>query len=682
MKKTFLFGIVLFLITVSSAFAADDLTISGTPGLLTANPGDTVNTSFLLTNSGTTDLNLTFAPLTLTQGIESFTGTLTPVTTENFIAGSTQLVNISMLLGADQFAGTYAGTVEVSGGNASDSFTLQVSVNAEPSATMNDLSMTIIQGNAGTGLLTVTNTGNTVYGANLVSGNLVGLNPANVISSAAVIFDDAVFDVAYGSSHSTGMTVTIPSGAAADTYTATLSCSACASTLTSTLTVTVQEPVATLSLSKSTLEFKEKPGQTFSGTITVTNDGSVNLVDITPVFSGLSAYNITTDAGTFSLNIGQTKLVTIKGSIPVDADIEQSPFTGDLTFSNSLASASTGIKLYAENQLELKKFDIYVNNKHERVSDGETIDNIKPGDTIRFKGEVENTWSTSRTEDKDINDIEADLFVENIDDSDDIDETLDINDLNARDTDTFEYTFVVPLNTDEDTFDGYVILRGEDDDNARHYYRLDFSLKVERDRNDIKLSDIVVQPQTLSCDRSFSVDARIINIGRDTQRNVVLEVKSSQLNIQQQETGIRLSDNPDDSDNEFEKNFLLSIPDTQRAGTYRLNINAYLDRTSLADFKTADIIVKDCATQEPTGTTGNEGTGQTNENAGSGNGNVKVITSPTTTTTEIPDVSVIAQPVQKETSFTDTSAYIVLLGFIALLLLVGVISLLVLLFKK
>ncbi len=673
-----LFSILALLVTVASALGADQLSVTNLPGTINADPGDAILTSFTLSNTGSTDLNVSIKPITMTQGGYSFSLTGVPTVPQNFLSGTSQIVNITGTVPPNQLAGAYTGTVNATGGTAHADFTLTVNVASKPNVSSTSPSLSIIKGENGTETFTVTNTGNTnvVLSASAPTLTKEG-DPSKTIPSASISVTPSPKNIAYGSLGTFTVEVSVPQSTESGTYKGNITLTYGSFQAKVPLTVTVIEPSANISVSPATVTIAERPGDSFSATFTVTNTGTMDLAGLTVTKTGLPGMNVTFNPSTFDLNAGQSRIVEVLGSIPDDIDTTQNPYTGTAEISNSQVSKSVSLELLGEVMIDFKRVDVYVNNKRERVDDGDTVDNINPGDNIRIKIELENLWPDRRKIDFDLENIDVALTVRDIDDGDDLEDDTSIDRIRADDTETVEFSFTVPYSTDEDTYDATIEVDAEDENGAEYHLEMTFTLSVERETHKIKIIEASLDRDTVDCDRTVVLNTEIINIGSKTERNVLLEVKSTPLNIRERVEGIELSDDPDDDDNTYSQVFVLTVPDSVRPGSYRINVNAYLSRTDLDDTKMLTLNVQECSAPKEE-VPAEEETAPPKEEAKK----EETATAPETIVVSPPTAGEVVAPPKREEAFTESTAYIVLLAVLVVLLLIAVIGMAALLFRK
>ncbi|MBN1156343.1 hypothetical protein JXA85_01910 [Candidatus Woesearchaeota archaeon] len=664
MNKFVFTGLILFLVSMTSALAVDSLSIIQTPVGLNADPGASLTATFTLNNTGDTALDISVAPITMKLNSYAFVASATP-TVLSLGSGLAEFVDIAAIVPANQHAGVYSGIVNVtgtnsSGGKAYTSFTLQIQVNENPSISMNSISKTLLQGQSGTATLALTNNGNKDSTVILSLTNLYHTaDSTKVIAGSNVVFAQNNLNVKYASSNSTTVTINVPSGQTAGTYAGNITATYNSKTAVSTLTVVVQEPLDQLTI--DTVSVEETPGQQFSNTIKVTNTGTNTLSNLTVGFSGFGTeYNLSvTDNTAFSLAAGAEKTFTLKGIVPDDVN------TKDTKSGTIVVGGFSGtLNILGESQLDFDSVDFYIGSRRTRVDDGERVSTeAKPGDKIRIKGYLENTFNGRRDDDEDVAIENIDFTIQSTDDigDDSIDEEIDIDSVDPDDKESFEIEFTIPYDADEDTYEIELEAEGEDENGALHYVLWSMSFDVERDTHELKISEAVLSKETIDCDRSFDVATEIINIGTSIERNVVIEATSSALKVSDKVTGLRMSDDPDDDDNVQTKTFHFIVADTVRPGTYNVVVNAYREANTLEDTVTLKLVVEKC------GTTEEETEEQTTEKEEEEEQEQEevVVTEPPLIQPPVTG-TVVTQP--KTDKFTESTTYMLMLGVIIVLL--------------
>ena len=263
--------------------------------------------------------------------------------------------------------------------------------------------------------------------------------------------------------------------------------------------------------------------------------------------------------------------------------------------------------------LELKKIRVIVND-HEKKSvdeDGEKIKNLNPGDKIELRFQLENRFD----EDYDDGEFEGEISIK-LDDNDfdeDIDEdkdfTLDADQRISDEEDEIVLNFEVPLTAEDKEYELEVKITSEDDNNAKYETKLNLELEVERDNNDVRITELILAPNEVSCYRKAKLEAKVINFGKDNQKHASLLFLNEELDINIREN-FKL-DEGISNDNDFSKEILIELGENVAAGTYPISASAFYDYNTLSYRENINLIVKDCETDTKKDSNSEEGQKQT-----------------------------------------------------------------------
>jgi len=235
------------------------------------------------------------------------------------------------------------------------------------------------------------------------------------------------------------------------------------------------------------------------------------------------------------------------------------------------------------------KIDGGTDKNIEDEADGYEISKeARPGSYVEFEIEIENLYTDE--EDVDINDIEIEITIEDIDDGDDLDEETDEFDLRPEDDTTETLSFRIPLLVDDETFDVIIEVEGRDENGINHRIVKNFVLEVEKERHDVQITRFTLNPSTVSCERTAFLDVRVLNLGKDDEDNVRLEISNGDL-------GLNFVDefeleNGDDEDAVYDREVVLSLEDAKR-GSYVIDIRSYYDNRE-SDNDRATLVVEKC----------------------------------------------------------------------------------------
>ncbi len=422
-----------------------------------------------------------------------------------------------------------------------------------------------------------------------------------------------------------------------------------------------------------------------STTFKVTNNNNETITVSNMSFTN-SNFQVTLDAGQLpkALNVNDTfdfkvTVIAPKNLDAVDSSLAEKLWeeTGTIkytTASNPVeASINNKIKLKVENKLDVSDWDVTIESQ-----DGSTrtfgkktsINNIRPGDSLKIEVKVENNFPTSGPNELNFDDVLVELALTGSNsgdfDFDENDETLSID---AGDEDKATFT----IDIDDDAEEGRPTLRikasGRDENNAFHGELVQISLEVEREDHDLQFREARLTPSTVKCAsgaKTVQVDTQVLNIGRRDENNAGVELSVPGLNVFERKTNKDL-----DEDDDVSFTFTFQVPEATKAGVYEVRLTSVYDTTVKNNQKTLTLVVEECKKEEVPATTKTPEQPKTEE---------KKEQTPTvvipTTTAQTPQVRV------RETSFLDSNAYLVLLAVGSTLVLLVLVVLLVTLFKR
>jgi len=244
--------------------------------------------------------------------------------------------------------------------------------------------------------------------------------------------------------------------------------------------------------------------------------------------------------------------------------------------------------------LVISDLDVKVGDKKdEDLKDGEKISRkAKPGDRVKFDVEIENMFSSAS--DIQIENIEVIITIENIDDEgdDDLEEEETIDDIDAGDDDSVVIEFTIPTLVDEGDYDVIIEVDAEDEDGNDQGFTWNLILEVEKDKHDLLIEDADLSPSIVRCDRNPSLEVEVVNIGREDEDEVRVEITNTRLGIDA-EIELDELEEGDDEDAKDDAIFRLQIDDDVKPGIYPITVKAYYNG-KVGDEETVDLIVEKC----------------------------------------------------------------------------------------
>ena len=418
-------------------------------------------------------------------------------------------------------------------------------------------------------------------------------------------------------------------------------------------------------------------------TFTVTNNNSVAMNDITFSLGGgaeNTKYALSI-SGPSSIGANSAASYTLNGTIPLDhpgvdtAELqEKSLKIGTLTVTGDVSgvvdSATTDINMQAINQLKIKKARVECDTKSQSVDDNDRVKNLKPGMDCTLEVQVENNFDDTDHSNQKIGDVTFDSVDVNIDSSDsdiDVDEGDNIDGLNGGDDDSV----TSDIQIDDEASDGTVSIElkifGRDDNGALHGEKRTFRMEINRLTHDLQIRHAELSPAAVSnCDATHSkLTVNILNQGKRNEKKVVVEATASDLQFSKKVESIEL-----DKDDSTAAVFDIIVPKDAKEGVVRVDVKTYFDSVAPS----------------------NSGSVELNINACKGEQKEDVKTTPVEsqkqTTVVVPQTPVAPSQGQaqaapkKQSSFTDSKAYVALLVVLSILIAAAIVALVVMMTRK
>jgi hypothetical protein len=433
-----------------------------------------------------------------------------------------------------------------------------------------------------------------------------------------------------------------------------------------------------------------------SQTFTVTNNDPA-AVTVAFASTADAKYNVRFEPATATLTAsGGSTQVKVIADIPLDFNaVETSQSATDFLDAKAfkigdiqakigtVVNATAELKMQAVNQLEIKKARLECGTKAESLDDGDKVENLKPDTQCTVEVEVENNFANDDDEDASgtelkIGDIEfdtVDVSLE-VDDSDlDLNEDEDLDGLGADDEDSVSVDFDIDEDTNDGTYTMDVFVSGRDENGAEHGEHWEIKLEVERLSHDIQIRSPSISPERVSaCEGgSVRVTSRILNAGKRDEDEVAVELSIPDLKFTKRVDQVTL-----DEDDSTTVNFVADVPAASRAGIYRATLATFFDNTAPSNSQALEFAVDKCEDEDSTVVmTEPAQTTQTGQ-AGTTTQTGSTATHPATTG------GAVAVPRARVTSsgFTDSGAYLWLLGGLGVVLLVIIVALLVVAFRR
>lgn len=343
--------------------------------------------------------------------------------------------------------------------------------------------------------------------------------------------------------------------------------------------------------------------------VTITSNSGSDLSNIQVSFVADSKYSLSAQGLPTNVTASSPGSFTLNGFIPLDLDgvdpttlKEGAVKVGTLTVtatnsSGSQESATVDVLMQAVNQLEINKARITCDTSSKSLDDGDTIKNLKPGESCQLEIEVENKFDDNDRDNLKRGDIEFDTVDINVDSSNsdvDVDVDDDISNLGADDKDSA----LVDVDIEDDADDRKVTLTirvsGRDENGALHGEEISVKLDIERLTHDVQIRRIEVSPSRVSaCEPSnVNVGVQILNQGRRDEREAAVEVSVPDFKFTDKKGDIEL-----DKDDSTSVQFDVPVPEDVEPGVYRVDVRSFFDNVAQSNIGSVDLVVEEC--EEP-----------------------------------------------------------------------------------
>ena len=218
---------------------------------------------------------------------------------------------------------------------------------------------------------------------------------------------------------------------------------------------------------------------------------------------------------------------------------------------------------------------------------------VLPGSNLTFTIRVENTF---QGENPDLRGVFVTITIEDIDDGADLEEESIDFDLEPGDDYRADVKFAIPLDVDAGTYNVVMEAEGDDKNETSHRAKLTQKLEVKKQSHDIRITNVLLNPSVIDCDRKAKLTAEITNAGSNPENQVALEFKSGNLGINSFDKDIFLesSDEASEEEKTHTKTLNIEVPSFFQAGKFPILINLYWKNFVLFDQKSVDLTVKDC----------------------------------------------------------------------------------------
>jgi hypothetical protein len=216
------------------------------------------------------------------------------------------------------------------------------------------------------------------------------------------------------------------------------------------------------------------------------------------------------------------------------------------------------------------------------VREGDTVDNVAPGQTCYLTVKVKNEGS------KDMEDIE----VEAESDSSDVDgDQADISSLDSGDSEEKVLELKIEEEAENGKADVTITAKGKDENGASYSVDFSFKLSIERLKHDLPISKITITPSKVdNCDATrVDVVVYVENKGREDEEEAAVELSVPGLNFVK-----KIDELSVDQDEEVKVTFSVPISEGQSIGSFQATAKSFYDNVAPSQSKSSSIVITKC----------------------------------------------------------------------------------------
>lgn len=328
-----------------------------------------------------------------------------------------------------------------------------------------------------------------------------------------------------------------------------------------------------------------------------------------------------------------------------------------LIFIMVLAFIMSSTEVYASNLSIDRVYARIDDGRWQRIERGFFDQDVYPMDKLELEVRIENNFD--RREDRiRIRNIEVEMEIDGMGSRGYIYETRRVPSITAGSRETAIFRFDVPMDAYEDNYDVYLSVFGIDENDVEHTDDYSFSFDVMRFYNHLYLEEFRLSRSRVSCENTrTSVDVDIYNIGINDIDDIRVRLKNTELDIERQESDIYLdSMEYGVRRSRYQNTFSFNVPEDAEPGIYELDLLVFAGRNEKIR-ESVELEVLECPRTEPSDPDDDD------------EGIIIIDPEPTP-----PPVD---RPPREDPAEENDTLYLVLLGLLNVLMLIGIIVLIV-----
>ncbi|PIZ52050.1 hypothetical protein COY27_01700 [Candidatus Woesearchaeota archaeon CG_4_10_14_0_2_um_filter_33_13] len=335
---------------------------------------------------------------------------------------------------------------------------------------------------------------------------------------------------------------------------------------------------------------------------TVNNPDASNLTIVVSA-SGLPSTKYVADTKEVVIAANSTQAVSYTIKVPHDKDAGTENI-GTLKVEEKGNAANTDSASLEQNTAMMLDFDrLEVDYKSEDGSETDKFDGndeesswdldqtVLAGEEITFTFKYANSFN-DKYKYGTFDDIT--LTIDDNDDlSQDIDDSWDLDALDADTDDSFEISFTPDEDVDEGKYELDITLVAIDEKNVEYKIEKTLTIEVDRVRDDLRIVKAEFQPETVTtCDEEVFLTVEVTNYGTDDQKAAAVAIYNQALKINENIKNLVINEFSDKV-NTWKKTVTIPLVGVKE-GKYDFDINAYIDLDENADYERVSLNVGKC----------------------------------------------------------------------------------------
>ncbi len=247
--------------------------------------------------------------------------------------------------------------------------------------------------------------------------------------------------------------------------------------------------------------------------------------------------------------------------------------------------------------LKIEDTEVFIDGKKQGGTfESGTIIAAWPNATLKFKIKLAHQYpfAVASARGEEIQDINGRVTVKDIDDGDNIEETVSFSALGTGRSDSEEIVLLLPLFVNDGTSAAELEIEGTLPTKEMQKIVVPFTVDIKKKRHDVRVQSSF-EKSTVCAGQQASLFVNAVNFGRDDENQISMSIENQELGIALSDTFfVPAGDNPDEVS--YRKTFLFTVPATAAVEDYRFLVTIHGADTSVTEHI---LKVKNCTKLTP-----------------------------------------------------------------------------------